>query len=161
VIDIDVFDVKELSREVRVSQTGSIGLPLVPVRLRVAGLTEIQAEQKIAEVLEANGLVSHPQVSVNVKERRSKPITVVGRLHTRWCIRRTGPSPSSKFWRKPVESPTTPAHRDRHASDANFSFRSFGSALDRPGRSSTGGHAKRIDSGGCSPEHFRRFACAG
>ncbi len=78
VIDIDVFDVKELSREVRVSQTGSIGLPLVPVRLRVAGLTEIQAEQKIAEVLEANGLVSHPQVSVNVKERRSKPITVVG-----------------------------------------------------------------------------------
>ena len=78
VIDIDVFDVKELSREVRVSQTGSIGLPLVPVRLRVAGLTEIQAEQKIAEVLEANGLVSHPQVSVSVKERRSKPITVVG-----------------------------------------------------------------------------------
>src|SRR5438132_1713560 len=78
VIDIDVFDVKELSREVRVSQTGSIGLPLVPVRLRVAGLTEIQTEQKIAEVLEANGLVSHPQVGVRVKERRSKPITVVG-----------------------------------------------------------------------------------
>ena len=78
VIDIDVFDVKELSREVRVSQTGSIGLPLVPVRLHVAGLTETQTEQKIAEVLEANGLVSHPQVSVSVKERRSKPITVVG-----------------------------------------------------------------------------------
>ncbi len=78
VIDVDVFDVKELSREVRVSQTGSIGLPLVPVRLRVAGLTEIQTEQKIAEVLEANGLVSHPQVSVSVKERKSKPITVVG-----------------------------------------------------------------------------------
>src|SRR6266403_2925742 len=78
VIDVDVFDVKELSREVRVSQTGSIGLPLVPVRLRVAGLTEIQTEQKIAEVLEANGLVSNPQVSVSVKERKSKPITVVG-----------------------------------------------------------------------------------
>jgi polysaccharide export outer membrane protein len=78
VIDIDVFDVKELSREVRVSQTGSIGIPLVPVRLHIAGLTEIQAEQKISEVLEANGLVSHPQVSVSVKERKSKPITVVG-----------------------------------------------------------------------------------
>ncbi len=78
VIDVDVFDVKELSREVRVSQTGSIGLPLVPVRLHVAGLTEIQTEQKIAEVLEADGLVSHPQVSVSVKERKSKPITVVG-----------------------------------------------------------------------------------
>jgi len=78
VIVIDIFDVKELSREVRVSQTGSIGLPLVPVRLHVAGLTEVQTEQKIAEVLEANGLVSHPQVSVSVKERKSKPITVVG-----------------------------------------------------------------------------------
>src|SRR6202040_4081189 len=40
VIDIEVFDVKELSREVRVSQTGSIGIPLVPVRLHVGGLTE-------------------------------------------------------------------------------------------------------------------------
>jgi polysaccharide export outer membrane protein len=78
VLEIDVFDVKELSKEVRVSLTGTIGLPLVPVRLRVAGLTELQAEQKIAEVLEANGLVSHPDVSVNVKERKSKPITIVG-----------------------------------------------------------------------------------
>jgi polysaccharide biosynthesis/export protein len=78
VLSVDVFDVKELSREVRVSQTGSIGLPLVPVRLHVAGLTESQAEEKIAEMLEANGLVTHANVSVSVKERKSKPITVVG-----------------------------------------------------------------------------------
>src|SRR5271168_2526152 len=77
-LSIDVFDVKELSRDVRVSQTGTIGIPLVPVRLHIAGLTEIQAEQKIAEVLEANGLVSHADVSVTVRERKSKPITVVG-----------------------------------------------------------------------------------
>jgi polysaccharide biosynthesis/export protein len=77
-LSIDVFEVKELSRDVRVSQMGTIGIPLVPVRLHVAGLTEIQAEQKIAEVLEADGLVSHPEVSVTVKERKSKPITVVG-----------------------------------------------------------------------------------
>src|SRR5467141_1540861 len=77
-LDLEVFDVKELSREVRVSQTGSIGIPLVPVRLHVGGLTEVQTEQKITEVLEAHGLISHPQVSVSVKERKSKPITVVG-----------------------------------------------------------------------------------
>jgi polysaccharide export outer membrane protein len=77
-LEIEVFDVKELSREVRVSQSGSIGIPLVPVRLHVSGLTEVQAEQKIAEVLEANGLVSHAEVSISVKERKSKPITVVG-----------------------------------------------------------------------------------
>jgi polysaccharide export outer membrane protein len=77
-VDIEVFDVKELSREVRVTQTGTIGIPLVPVRLHIAGLTEIQAEQKISEVLEADGLVSHAEVSVTVKEHKSKPITVVG-----------------------------------------------------------------------------------
>jgi polysaccharide biosynthesis/export protein len=75
---VQVFDVQELNREVRVSQTGTIGLPLVPVRLHVSGLTETQAQLKIAEVLEANGLVSHPDVSVTVKEHKSKPITIVG-----------------------------------------------------------------------------------
>jgi len=75
---IQVFDVPELTREIRVSQTGTIGLPLVRVRLHVSGLTELQAELKIAEVLEANGLVSHPEVSVAVKEKKSKPITIVG-----------------------------------------------------------------------------------
>jgi polysaccharide export outer membrane protein len=77
-ISVEVFDVKELTRDVRVSQMGSIAIPLLPVRLHIAGLTETQAEQKIAEVLEAHGLVSHPEVSVTVRERRSKPITVVG-----------------------------------------------------------------------------------
>jgi polysaccharide export outer membrane protein len=77
-LSMQVFDVPELTREIRVSQTGTIGIPLVPVRLHVSGLTELQAELKIAEVLEANGLVSHPEVSVVVKEKKSKPITVVG-----------------------------------------------------------------------------------
>jgi protein involved in polysaccharide export with SLBB domain len=77
-IVMEVFDIPELSREVRVSQSGTIGIPLVPVRLYVVGLTELQVQQKVAEVLEANGLVSHPQVMVSVKEKRSKPITVVG-----------------------------------------------------------------------------------
>lgn len=77
-LSIAVFDVPELSREVRVSQTGSISIPLVPTRLSVTGLTELQVEQKIAEVLESNGLVSHPEVNVAVKEHKSKPITIVG-----------------------------------------------------------------------------------
>jgi len=77
-LNIVVFDVPELSRELRVSQTGTIGIALVPVRLHVAGLTEMQAEQKIAEVLETNGLVTHADVSVSVKEHKSKPITIVG-----------------------------------------------------------------------------------
>src|SRR5258708_25620932 len=77
-LGIQVFDVPELSREVHVSQTGTIAIPLVPVRLHVSGLTETQVELKIAEVLEANVLVSHPDVSVAVKEHKSKTIPLVG-----------------------------------------------------------------------------------
>src|SRR5580704_7860384 len=77
-LSIAVFDVPELTRDVRVSQSGQISIPLVPVRLQMTGLTESQAERKIAEVLEANGLVSHPEVGVKVREHKSKPITIVG-----------------------------------------------------------------------------------
>src|SRR5262249_55001746 len=91
VLTVEVFEVPELSREVRVSLTGTIGLPLVPVRLRVSGLTELQAEEKIAEVLEANGLVSNPRVSVNAKERKSKPITIVGAVAHPMVYQMDGP----------------------------------------------------------------------
>jgi polysaccharide biosynthesis/export protein len=77
-LTISVFDVPELSRDVRVSQSGTIGIPLVPTRLHVAGLTETQAQQLIADVLQSDGLVSHPEVAVFVKEHKSRPITVVG-----------------------------------------------------------------------------------
>ena len=73
-----MFDVPELAREVRVNQAGTIAIPLVPTRVHIAGLTETQAQQVIADVLQANGLVSHPEVSVMVKEHKSKPITIVG-----------------------------------------------------------------------------------
>jgi protein involved in polysaccharide export with SLBB domain len=77
-VSIAVFDVPELTREVRVSQSGTISIPLVPTRLHISGLTEMQAERMIADVLQANGLVSHPEVGVMVKEHKSRPITVVG-----------------------------------------------------------------------------------
>lgn len=77
-VGVEVYDVPELTRDLRVSQTGTVGLPLVPVRIYVVGLTETQAQQKISEILAAKGLVTYPQVMVSVKEKRSKPITIVG-----------------------------------------------------------------------------------
>jgi polysaccharide export outer membrane protein len=77
-IRIDVFDVPDLSRDVQVSYTGFIALPLIPVRIQAVGLTSIQLEQKVTELLQVNGLVSHPQVTVSIKERHSHPITVIG-----------------------------------------------------------------------------------
>ncbi len=77
-VHIEVFDVPELSRDVRVGESGYISLPLLPVKVRAAGLTAFQLEEKLAELLQSNGLVSHPQVTIFVRERRSQPITVIG-----------------------------------------------------------------------------------
>ena len=78
VLRVEVFDVPELSREDRVGDTGYISLPLLPTKIYVKGLTAAQLEMKVAELLQANGLVSHPQVTVYVKEHRSRPIMIVG-----------------------------------------------------------------------------------
>ena len=80
-ISIDVFDVPELSRAVRVSESGHISLPLIPVKIRAAGLSGFQLEEKLAELLQVNGLVSSPQVTVFVKEHRSQPITIIGAVN--------------------------------------------------------------------------------
>jgi polysaccharide export outer membrane protein len=80
-IHIDVFDVPELSRDVRVSDAGDISLPLVPGRIPVAGLSVFQLQERLAQLLIDNGLVSHPQVSVFLKERNSQPVSVIGAVN--------------------------------------------------------------------------------
>ena len=77
-LHIDVFDVSELSRDVRVSDVGDITYPLIPGKIQVAGLTPFQLEEKMEQLLIENGLVTHPQVSVFVKEETSQPISIVG-----------------------------------------------------------------------------------
>lgn len=77
-LKIDVFDVPELSREVRVTDTGDISFPLIPGRIHVAGLTPYKLQLKLQKLLIENGLVSHPHVSVFVKEQYSEPVNVVG-----------------------------------------------------------------------------------
>jgi polysaccharide export outer membrane protein len=77
-IHVDVFDVPDLSRDVRVSMSGEITLPLIPGAIRVGGLTPFQAQDKIAKELLQNGLVTHPQVSVMMKEQHGASISVLG-----------------------------------------------------------------------------------
>jgi polysaccharide biosynthesis/export protein len=77
-LHIEVFDVPELSRDVRVSDTGDISFPLIPDKIATSGKTTFQIEQTVAQLLIQNGLVSHPQVSVFIKEQQSQPVSVVG-----------------------------------------------------------------------------------
>lgn len=75
-LQIEVFDVEELSQTVRVADDGSITMPLLG-RLQVAGLTKTRLEQTIAELLEER-FVRDPQVTVFVKEYESKKVAVSG-----------------------------------------------------------------------------------
>lgn len=77
-LHVDVFDVPELSRDLRVSDTGDISFPLIPGRIHAAGQTPFQLENKLEQLLVENGLVSHPQVSVFVREQNSQGVSVVG-----------------------------------------------------------------------------------
>jgi polysaccharide biosynthesis/export protein len=78
VLHVDVFDVPELSRDLRVSDSGDLSFPLIPGRIHAAGQSPFQLEVTLEQLLLENGLVSHPQVSVFVKEQTSQPLSIVG-----------------------------------------------------------------------------------
>lgn len=78
-IEIQVFGIDTLKREVRVNSRGMISLPLVgPVT--VAGLSNQEAEALIASKYEKDYL-QDPQVSVFIKEFTSQRITIEGAVN--------------------------------------------------------------------------------
>ncbi|HYU35366.1 MAG TPA: polysaccharide biosynthesis/export family protein [Thermoanaerobaculia bacterium] len=79
-VEVRVFETKDLNGELRVSEDGDVNLPLVG-NVHIAGLTEAEAAQRIRGVLEEKAL-QHASVSVQVQEYRSKPISVLGAVHT-------------------------------------------------------------------------------
>jgi polysaccharide biosynthesis/export protein len=75
-IEIKVFEVEELNVERRIAETGTVNLPLVG-DVTVGGMTELQAAQAIKKELEAK-LLQRASVSVQVREFRARPISVIG-----------------------------------------------------------------------------------
>src|SRR5262247_1430941 len=75
-LQLSVFDLKELNQTVRVADDGSITVPLLG-RLQVAGLTKGELEGLIARLLEER-FVRDPQVTIFVKEYESKKVAVSG-----------------------------------------------------------------------------------
>ncbi len=90
-INVDVFDVPQLTRDVRVTESGFISLPLLPERIVAKGLSSMQLQEKIAELLKASGLVTYPEVTVTLKEQHSQPITVIGSVKTPQVIQAVRP----------------------------------------------------------------------
>jgi polysaccharide export outer membrane protein len=78
-LEISVFDVPELNITVRVSQDGTITLPLLG-QIKVDGLTLSQLERKLKNLLEKNYL-KNPQVTIFIKEYQSQQISVIGAIN--------------------------------------------------------------------------------
>jgi polysaccharide export outer membrane protein len=77
-ITISVFDVPELNITVRISEDGSITLPLLG-QVAAGGLTRFQLEKKLAGLLEEKYL-KNAQVTVFIKEYHSKMVSIIGEV---------------------------------------------------------------------------------
>jgi len=75
---IQVFDVDQMTREYRVSGTGTVDFPLLSEPVGVAGLTPQQAAQAISKKCIEAGVLSHPQISVTVRESRLHSVAISG-----------------------------------------------------------------------------------
>jgi polysaccharide biosynthesis/export protein len=78
-LEINVFDVPELSGKFRVSNTGSISLPLIG-ELAVDQERADEVEHTIANKLADGGFVRNPQVSVFVAEFATQGVSVLGEV---------------------------------------------------------------------------------
>ena len=75
-LQVKIFQVEDLDREVRVNNQGYISLPLIG-DMQVAGRSAIELQQEIAARYGARYL-QNPQVSVFIKEYSSQRVTVDG-----------------------------------------------------------------------------------
>lgn len=78
VFDVRVFQHKEMSSTYSTSAEGSISFPLIG-QVIIAGKTPAAVEQEIQSRL-ADGYLVSPQVSVFVKEYRSKKLSIFGQV---------------------------------------------------------------------------------
>ncbi len=87
-INIEVFQVEELSRTVRVSSRGRISLPLIGT-INAKGLTAVELEQAITTKL-AEEYLQEPYVSVFIEEYTSQRVTIEGEVYKSGIYALTG-----------------------------------------------------------------------
>jgi polysaccharide export outer membrane protein len=75
---IQVFDVDQMTREYRVSDTGTLLFPLLEEPVRVAGLTPQQAAEVISQKCIEAGVLSRPQITVSIRESRVHAVAIAG-----------------------------------------------------------------------------------
>jgi polysaccharide export outer membrane protein len=80
ILKISVFKNPDLSLDVRVSESGAIGYPLIG-SVPVKGLTLPAAEAKISQMLRDGGFVVNPQVNILLTEGFGNLVSVIGEVN--------------------------------------------------------------------------------
>lgn len=88
-LEISIFEIPDLNRTVRVSERGTISLPLLG-ELAVTGLTTAQLEERLRQELSKRYL-QDPQVSVFVREHGSRRVSVLGAVGKAGVYEMLGP----------------------------------------------------------------------
>lgn len=78
-LQMDVYDVPEMSTELRVDAQGSVTVPLAG-SVHVEGSTVPEAQAAIAKVLIDKKILKDPQVSINVLQYSSRYVSVLGEV---------------------------------------------------------------------------------
>jgi polysaccharide export outer membrane protein len=91
ILKIAVFQNQDLSLDVRVSETGAIGYPLIG-SVQVAGLSLSAAEHKIAQLLKEGKYVVNPQVNILLTQGLGNLVSVIGEVNKpgRYSIEQAG-----------------------------------------------------------------------
>lgn len=76
-VKVVVYGDDHLTREIRVADKGILTFPLIG-EVAVEGLTTVEAERRIAALLQSGGFMTTPQVSVVVTQFMSKTVSVLG-----------------------------------------------------------------------------------
>jgi len=78
-LEIAVFGAPEFNKQVRVSSSGDVSLPLIGV-VRLAGLSTAEAEKLVEKKLLDGGYFTDPHVSIFEKEYQTQGISVLGEV---------------------------------------------------------------------------------
>jgi polysaccharide export outer membrane protein len=79
-LSMDVYDVPELSYDLRIDTNGDVTIPMIG-QVHVADGTVTQAAAKIAQRLRDAKILNDPQVTLNIAQYAGLNITILGEVH--------------------------------------------------------------------------------
>ncbi len=80
-LDLAVYDMPEISSQLRVDHAGDVTVPLSGT-VHVAGLTLPEARERIEAKLVSSGILLHPKTNLDVLQYAGSNITVLGEVQT-------------------------------------------------------------------------------